>query len=157
MFRNLAASIEAPTLPEGFSVRPLVESKIDARVAAVKAIWSGNSVTPEKYRDVMGLPSYRPELDLVAVASEGALAAFCTVWLDETNGVGNFEPVGTHPDYRCRGLGLAVVLEGMRRMKSLGAHTACVFCHVDSQAALRLYERCGFLTRRRDYGYSRRL
>ena len=157
MFRDLERPIEEAALPERFSVRVLADDEIAARVEGVRAVWSGNRVTPEKYREIRCLPHYRPELDLVAAAPDGTLAAFCTVWLDEMNGVGHFEPVGTQPDYRRRGLGRAVVLEGLRRMKSLGARTACVFCHVDSQAALCLYESCGLITRRRDCTYLRKL
>jgi mycothiol synthase len=157
MFRDLGEPIEDAVVPEGFTVRALAEDEIAARVENVRAVWSGNRVTPEKYREIRGLPHYRPELDLVAVTADGALGAFCTVWLDVVNGVGHFEPVGTHPEYRRRGLGRAVVREGLRRMRSLGAVTACVFCHVDSQAALYLYESCGMATRRRDCTYSRKL
>jgi mycothiol synthase len=157
MFRDLREPVEDAAVPDGYKVRALVEDEIAARVESVRAVWSGNRVTVERYREIRGLPHYRPELDLVAVTSDGALGAFCTVWLDAVNGVGHFEPVGTHPEYRRRGLGRAVVREGLSRMRALGAATACVFCHVDSQAALCLYESCGMTTRRRDYTYSRKL
>jgi mycothiol synthase len=157
MFRDLREPIEDAVVPEGFTVRALAEDEIAARVESVRAVWPGNRVTPDRYRELRGLPHYRPELDLVAVTPDGALGAFCTVWLDEVNGVGHFEPVGTRPEYRRRGLGRAVVREGLRRVRSLGAATACVFCHVDSHAALSLYESCGMMTRRRDCTYSRKL
>src|SRR5205814_2026714 len=99
MFRDLAEPIEGAALPERFTVRALAEGEIAARVAAVRAVWSGNRVTLEKYQEIRCLTHYRPELDLVAVAPDGALTAFCTIWLDEVNGVGHFEPVGTRPEY----------------------------------------------------------
>ena len=36
-------------------------------------------------------------------------AAACTIWFDQVNGVGLFEPVATHPDFQGRGLGKAVM------------------------------------------------
>jgi mycothiol synthase len=158
LFRSLAAPIEEAALPEGFRIRPLSgEAEIPARVEIVQAVWPGNKVPVEKYREIMGLPQYRPELDLVAVAPDGTLAAFCSCWLDEKNWLGEFEPVGTHPVYRQRGLGRAIVLEGLRRLKAVGAETAFVFCHRGSEPALRLYQQCGMSIRRRDMSYSKSL
>jgi ribosomal protein S18 acetylase RimI-like enzyme len=53
-----------------------------------------------------------------------------------------FEPVGTHPDYRRRGLAKAVLCEGLRRLKVLGATTAYVGCGTGPDVA-RLYESVG--------------
>jgi mycothiol synthase len=157
MFRPLTGPLETSPLPEGFTVRPLELHEVPARVALVRAVWPGNEVTEAKYAEIRGLPHYHPELDLVVADPDGDLAAFAIVWLDDVNRTGNFEPVGTHLDFRRRGLGRAVILEGMRRANALGAHTACVFCHRNSEPALRLYESCGLITRRRDFEYSKRL
>ena len=46
---------------------------------------------------------YRSDLDCVVEAPDGTFAAYVLCWYDEDNGVGEFEPVGTHPDYRRRG------------------------------------------------------
>jgi ribosomal protein S18 acetylase RimI-like enzyme len=55
-----------------------------------------------------------------------------------------FEPVGCHPDYRQRGLTRAVMLEGMARLKALGARKAFVNSLATSLPANRLYESSGF-------------
>ena len=59
-----------------------------------------------------------------AVAENGDFAACCTCWLDAENRVGEFEPVGCHPDYRQRGLTRAAMFEAMRRLRLLGAEAA---------------------------------
>ena len=64
--------------------------------------------------------------DLGVFASDGALASFCTIWLDEANRAGVFEPVGSHPDHRRRGLGRAVMWEGLQRLREWGATSAAV-------------------------------
>ena len=46
---------------------------------------------------------------------DGELAAFCTVWVDPETRTAVFEPVGTHPNHQKRGLGKAVMTEGLRR------------------------------------------
>ena len=70
----------------------------------------------ERFRKFMRSPVYDPDLDIVAVAPDGQIGAFCIVWMDPVNRVGLFEPVGTHPDFQRRGLGRAVMLEGLRRL-----------------------------------------
>jgi ribosomal protein S18 acetylase RimI-like enzyme len=94
----------------------------------------------------MRSPVYRPKLDIVAAAPDGRIAAFCIAWLDTTNRVGLFEPVGVHPDFQRRGLGKAVVLEGLRRMQTNGMDQATVCSLWHSPAAQALYESAGFRT-----------
>jgi len=96
----------------------------------------------EWYRNVQRLPLYRRDLDIVAVAEDGELAAFCTVWFDDVNRTAVFEPVGTHPNHQKRGLGKAVMTEGLRRVERLGATLATVSSY--GQGAHALYESIGF-------------
>lgn len=39
-----------------------------------------NRNDPAWYRNIQTAPLYRRDLDLVAIAPEGAIAAFCTIW-----------------------------------------------------------------------------
>jgi predicted N-acetyltransferase YhbS len=49
--------------------------------------------------------------------------------------------VGTRPAFERKGLGRAVLTEGFRRLKALGAKTACVACEPDT---LEFYQSVGF-------------
>jgi ribosomal protein S18 acetylase RimI-like enzyme len=49
------------------------------------------------------------------------MAASTIMWLDEANSSAEFEPVGTHPSYRRRGLARAMMLHGMHRARAAGA------------------------------------
>jgi predicted acetyltransferase len=69
---------------------------------------------------------YSRDLDLVAIAPDGAIAAFCTIWIDDVTRSAYFEPVATVPAHRRRGLGKAVLTEGLQRIQRLGATTAFV-------------------------------
>ncbi len=108
-----------------------------------RAAFHPSRMTPERYARVMTAPTYRPDLDLVAVAPDGSFAASCLVWFDPPNGVGLFEPVGSHPEHRRRGLAAAVCREGMRRLRALGAEWAIVLSW-DEEGPGRLYESIGF-------------
>lgn len=73
------------------------------------------------YRELQKAPDYRKEQDLYIIAPNGKYVACCIVWYDTRNQLGVLEPVGTHPDYRRKGLGREVVLEAIRRVAALGA------------------------------------
>jgi ribosomal protein S18 acetylase RimI-like enzyme len=96
-----------------------------------------NRDDPGWYRNVQTAPLYRRDLDLVAVAPDGAIAAFCTIWFDDVTRSACFEPVATVPAHQRRGLGKAVMTEGLRRLQRMGATTAFVGGH--SLAANALY------------------
>ena len=50
------------------------------------------------------------------------------MWLDEANKTAEFEPVGTHRDYRRLGLARAMLLHGMHLARAAGATHATVAC-----------------------------
>jgi mycothiol synthase len=92
----------------------------------------------------MMAPGYAPEREFVVVAPDGTFAAFTVTWHDALNRIGLLEPVGTHPDHRHRGLGKAVVLDAMHRMKAAGMTHATVANTGTHETSRALYEACGF-------------
>ena len=146
--RILSQPVPDPVIPAGYTVRALGdESELPARSwLSWKAFHPGEPDEKyqgwEWYRNVQRIPLYRRDLDIVAVAPEGELAAFCTVWFDDVTRSAVFEPVGTHPDHQQRGLGKAVMSEGLRRARRLGATLATVSSY--GKAAHALYESMGF-------------
>ncbi len=88
-------------------------------------------------------PSYRPDLDLFAESADGSLAANVGVIYVEEIRAGLYEPVCTHPDHRQKGLARALMLEGMHRLKALGATEVTVGTG-DMVPANQLYESVGF-------------
>ena len=142
---NLAEAPPAVPLPPGYSIRNVRgEADLERRVAVHRAAFAPSRMTVEKHRRVLAAPTYRADLDLVVVAPGGDFAAYCLVWLDTANALGVFEPVGTDPAHQRRGLGKAVLAEGLRRLRALGARAAFVNSHGDSVAANRLYDSAGF-------------
>jgi ribosomal protein S18 acetylase RimI-like enzyme len=98
----------------------------------------------ERFKNFMRSPVYDHYLDLVALATNGEIGAFCIVWTDPVNRTGLFEPVGTHPDFQRKGLGRAIMLEGLRCMRERGMEQAIVSTFEDNEAAIKLYESVGF-------------
>jgi ribosomal protein S18 acetylase RimI-like enzyme len=85
-----------------------------------------NRNDPAWYRNIQTAPLYRRDLDLVAVAPDGAIASFTTIWFDDVTRSAYFEPVATVPAHQRRGLGKAVMTEGLRRLQRMGATLAIV-------------------------------
>jgi ribosomal protein S18 acetylase RimI-like enzyme len=141
--RGLGGELPDPALPEGFSVRPVRgEEDLANRVAVHRAAFAPSKVTEESYRNVMRSATYRPDLDMVVVAPDGTFASYCLCWFDAENGVGEFEPVGTHPDFQRRGLARAVCAAALHRLRELGADTAIVYYSWDGAGLL--YQSLGF-------------
>jgi ribosomal protein S18 acetylase RimI-like enzyme len=72
------------------------------------------------------MPQYRPELDLVAAAPDGQLAAFCVGWLSPEDRTAQIEPVGVAPGFQGLGLGRSLLLEMLARFRVLDAEQALV-------------------------------
>ena len=81
---------------------------------------------PDWYRHIQSAPLYRRDLDLVVIASDGSVASFCTIWFDDVSRTAYFEPVATVPAHRQRGLGKAMMIEGLHRLKQMGCKVAFV-------------------------------
>ena len=96
-----------------------------------------NRDRPEWYHHLQSAPLYRRDLDLVAVATDGSIAAFCTIWFDDVTRTAYFEPVATVPAHQRRGLGRALMLTGLRRLGQMGCQVAFVGGY--SQMARALY------------------
>ncbi len=135
----------APLVP-GYTVRSLGDGlellercyasglgfhKGDIRIAV------DNRLDSTWYRNIQTAPLYRRDLDIVAIAPDGAIAAFCTIWFDDVTRSAYYEPVATVPEHQKRGLGKAVMTEGLRRLQRMG----CVWAFVGggSVAANALY------------------
>jgi ribosomal protein S18 acetylase RimI-like enzyme len=141
--RSLAEPVEVPGLPAGYVLRHVGPDDVARRVDVHRAAFHPSKVTVPGYLALRELPPYRADLDLVVEAPDGSFAAYALVWLDEENGVGELEPVGTHPAHQRLGLGKAVCLEAARRLRELGAGTAVVYSLAGYHAGL-LYERAGY-------------
>jgi ribosomal protein S18 acetylase RimI-like enzyme len=162
MRRSAQAPVECHALPPGFSIRPLAgNAEVDAYVDLHRAVFESDCMTVEWRARTLHRPEYRPDLDLVAVAPDGRLVAFCIGWLDERSAGaprGQIEPMGVRADVRRLGLGRAIISEALRRLVLHDA--AQLFVETDSyrDGAFALYESVGFrvtrevLVFRKDYG-----
>ena len=142
--RDLGVAIPAPQLADGMTLRHVRENDLDARVACHRAAWLRSTWSMESYLTVRASSCYDSELDVVLEAANGVFVSYCICWADHRAGVGSFEPVGTRPEWRGRGVGREIIHEGLRRLKAKGMHTARVSTAGFNAPAQALYEACGF-------------
>jgi GNAT superfamily N-acetyltransferase len=120
--------LEQPVLPDGFRFRNAAEAGPQAAVQAHVDAWAPSTYTAEGYEGVRRTAAYRSDLHVLVEAPDGTMAASTIMWLDEANKTAEFEPVGTHPGYRRRGLGHAMLLHGMQLARDAGATHMTVAC-----------------------------
>jgi mycothiol synthase len=72
------------------------------------------------YANLQSAPLYRRDLDIVAATLDGSIAAFCTLFYDDFSRSAVTVLVGTAFEHWRRGLGKAVITEGLRRVKEMG-------------------------------------
>ncbi len=146
------ADLEQPVLPAAFRFRNADEAGPEAAVRAHVDAWAPSTYTAEGYEGVRQTPTYRGDLHVLVEAPDGTMAASTIMWLDEANKTAEFEPVGTHPDYRRQGLGRAMLLHGMHLARAAGATHMTVAClgAPGRSAARELYYGVGFQELSRD-------
>ncbi len=145
LLRSLEGPLPEPLLPPGCQVRAVQPDELSDRAAAQREVWQPwtvGEVSDEDYAQLMRLPGYDPELDIVSVTPDGVIAAYVNGWADPLNKIGDLGPVGARPAYRRQGLTKAVLLECLRRMQARGMQRVSV--STNNLPARRLYESVGF-------------
>jgi mycothiol synthase len=139
------ANIPQPQIPQGFTIRPLEGAReVEAYAELQRIAFNSTTMTALWRSKTLHAPLYDPNLDLVAVASDGRLAGFCIWWWNPALKIAQIEPMGVHPDFQQLGLSQALMSEGLRRVAEYGAETAMVETYSFSEPALKAYETFGF-------------
>ena len=154
MQRPLTTPIPTPSVPPGFKLSDLTQVDSDKRATALGLAFGAPPRLPQ-YRQFMTAPNYDPQLDIVAVAPSGEVAAFAMCWQDPGNKDGQFEPIGTVSAFQRQGLGKAVLLEGMRRMAERGMQNVLVIVDASEEPACQLYKSIGLVPRWKLYLYGK--
>lgn len=149
--RRLAEPIPPPNLPAGFVIRPVAgEHEVGALVALHRAAFGTENLSIEDRLSWMHTPDYDPDLDLVAVAPDGQLAAYCFCGISREDNArtgrneGFTDPVATHPDFQRRGLARALLLTGMRLLAAQGVDWTVMGTLSDNVAMQRAAQSVGF-------------
>jgi mycothiol synthase len=164
---DLSEPIEEPSLPEGFTLRHVrneEEMKLWVDVFNNSFIdhYDFHPMQVEDHLHWLTSPKYKPEQDLIAVAPDGTFAAFCFCWIDPEDNVRNnrsegwIDILGTRRGYRKIGLGRAMLLAGLRKLKEDGVEKGVLGVDAENPTgALGLYESVGFKNVRTHIAYAK--
>ncbi len=131
--------IPEPMLPNGYRFVSMAENNDLEKRRRITGL-SFRHLDPNdwptvfSYEELQKAPDYRKELDLVVERPDGEWVSCTIAWLDEVNRRGTIEPLGSIQ----LGMGREVALEGLRRLKALGAQV------VRMDSGLKFYLKIGF-------------
>ena len=134
----------AASLPAGFRFHDAAAADA-ARLADVHNHSFSNKWNAESYGEVFRAPHM--EREIAVAAADDRFAAFTNVWVDRLNRSMLFEPVGTHADFRRRGIGKALMVYALKRMQAEHDLKYAYVCHQPppkNAAAAALYAAVGF-------------
>ncbi|HEY8172592.1 MAG TPA: GNAT family N-acetyltransferase, partial [Dehalococcoidia bacterium] len=120
--RVLDGPLPEGVLPDGARFCSVTDDEVEARAELHRdawSVWGPSAYSGARYQRLREAPLYEAGLDIV-LAYEDRFVSYCVCWLDTDNGVGYFEPVGTHSAAARRGFGRGVIREGMRRLRERG-------------------------------------
>jgi len=170
VFERMSLDLAAPYVPEpvvpSYELRPLAGvDEVDAWNAlfnvAFRDHYDFHRITREQRLWEMAKPSHVPELDLVAVAPDGSLAAFCWIMRrkpDDREVEWYVDLVGTLPEHRRRGLAGALISKGLAGAQERGGRRVLLEVDATSETgANRPYERLGFKVETASIDFRKRL
>jgi GNAT superfamily N-acetyltransferase len=145
--RRRAVGDPVPALPlaAGYTMRSVQNTDNDVQdwVTCSNTVF-GQAYAPEMHRNFqLHSPSHNYDLHLIAEAPDGKFAAFAGLTVDAANRSATFEPVGTHPDHRRKGLARVVMFEGIRRLQALGSVDVVYVANWGTADAGKLYASVG--------------
>ena len=143
-WRDLTAPLPVTPIPDGFNIRSMgdVSEHASRSRCSWRAFHSDEPTTNYDgdfswFKNLQSAPLYRRDLDIVAGAPNGEISAFCTIYYDDYTRSAVTVLVGVAAEYWRCGLGKAVVLEGMHRLKQLGCTR--IFSTANEEPADALY------------------
>ncbi|MBW4592788.1 MAG: GNAT family N-acetyltransferase [Brasilonema angustatum HA4187-MV1] len=156
MRRSLKESIPEPQFPGNFTIRQVkpeqdAEAWVEMHNQSFIDAWNHHPLTVKHYKYLRSHPTYRPDLDLVAIAPDGTFAACCKCIINPESNIrtghneGWIDELGTRRGFRRIGLGRAMLLCGMRHLQAAGMDMAKLSVDFyNPNGALQLYESVGF-------------
>lgn len=157
LMRSLVEPITEAQFPEGFALRacdPARDSAawVDLYNHSFIDHWDFIPLTVEEYHHQRATdPGYTPDHDLVAVAPDGTFAAMCwsIINWEAIRQSGEKEAllhqIGTRRGYRKMGLGRAMILAAMHKLREAGLDSVRLYVDADNPTgATRLYDSVGY-------------
>jgi ribosomal protein S18 acetylase RimI-like enzyme len=140
--RTLDAALEAPAWPAGYAMRTLVPGDERALHALLIEVgWEIETDLDDWWAKRSGDAEFDPGLCFLAFDPAGRMVGAACCWTS-----GYLKDLAVHPAARRLGLGEALVREVLLAFRARSVdHIDLKTNRIDSAAAMRLYERLGFV------------
>lgn len=150
---------DTPTPPAGVRVERADQHPPQAWVELHRAVWPDSTLSVAERASLTSTWPYDPRFDLVAVTDDDLLVGYVVGWLPPGAPTGQFEPVGTLPDWRRRGISRALGHRVLTAFADAGATRALVYARGDDAypAARATYVSMGFGVHARQNRWQRRI
>lgn len=154
--------VPPPVIPSGFQLRSWVEGDDENLMEILNLSFSQhwgfcpNTIEDVRYRAHMSI--YRPEGILFIVGGDKPVG-FNWTRIEELGKIktGFIGMMGSHPEYRGLGLGVAVMRAGVDYLRNAGADTVDLTVDSENSSAHKIYHAGGFKRRAVTLWYERRL
>jgi len=145
---SLDLDFPPPPVPDGFTIRAVRGEDEAAEIAALhRAAFQTSHMSAERRINMMRSNNYDPTLDLIAVASDGKLAAYALGQYSEPEseqGICYADLFATHPDYRGRGLARVMMYILVKRLQRMGYRIAKLSTDSNNHAMQQVAYAVGF-------------
>jgi len=153
---DLSEPIPDPELPSDFIIRPIAGVEEAEAVASThRAAFGTDYMTTERRLAIMNSSEYDPSIDLVLIAPDGTITAYCSCSINETEKTGDTDPVAVHPRYQRMGLARVLLLRGMQLLKERGMMSAHLGTSGDNIAMQKTAESVGFTVEYKNLWFSK--
>ena len=185
MERSLTEAIPAPQFPVGFTLahqqgceemEAWVEAWVEAFNDSFIDHWNFYPLTVKEQSYWFSQPDYQPELNLVAInregdrshnsthAPHGKIAAFCFCHIPHEENQhrgckeGQIHTLGTRRGFRRMGMGRAMLLAAMHKLREAGMESARLGVDIENlNQAQSLYESVGFRQKYANLSYAKQI
>lgn len=142
MFLNMSMEKSSSRVVDGIVFRKATNN--DAReIARQDSIYFGDQ--PGANDEVIMLPEEEERKGVIILLAEKDGEIIGKVHLQLVSGVGVIYGLGVLPQYRGKGYGRALLMEGIQKLKQTGARKITLQVVVDNASALHLYQSSGFV------------
>lgn len=154
MIRPDLEDLPSAPLAEGFEIRPVSAADMravwQAETKAFRDHWGGAEDSEDDFQRLIAGPSFDPSLHVVAFAGDEIAGAVRNEIDDAENALferrrGLLDSVFVRRPYRRRGLARALIVASLALLRERGMTSAWLGVDAENvNAALHLYESCGF-------------
>jgi mycothiol synthase len=167
MERHHLEQLPEPIFPAGIRLRDYVmgqdmEPFVQAHNDGFADHWGFAASTLEQEEHRSRAPGFRAQDNLLTVGADGLIVGFCVLQFapagpDQTDSPPPLiDDLAVRPAFRRRGIGTALLLAAMHRVRGTGRTTVSLVVDADNpNQALRLYESVGFAVQSRTTVYQK--